>query len=305
MMAIDLSAVFGTADHDILLEVLQKQYGISGNALKWFNNYLQPRSFCVNIGDSYSYKTPLNFSVSQGSCTGPILYSNYASTMKYIVPAHMSLQEYADDHAIKLTFSANNISAEATALRSLENCAEDIKQWMDSNRFKMNSSKTEFILFGHPKQLRKCSSNYLKVCEDVSLSVDIRYLGVYLDSQLSFKQHITHKCKVAMLNIHKIRNIRSTLTTEATHTLVLGLVTSHLDFCNSVLFGLPKYSIKKLQRVQNIAAKLVLNRTKHESSTESRKQLHWLPIAARIEFKIIVLVYKCLHRNAPEYLQKS
>ena len=90
----------------------------------------------------------------------------------------------------------------------------------------MNNSKTEFILFGNPKQLRKCSSNYLNVCgEDVSLSVDIRYLGVYLDS-LSFKQHITHKCKVAMLNIHKIRNIRSTLTTEATHTLVLGYITS-------------------------------------------------------------------------------
>ena len=169
----------------------------------------------------------------------------------------------------------------------------------------MNISKTEFILFGHPKQLKKCSSNYLKVCgEDISLSIDIRYLGVYLDSQLSFKQHITHKCKVAMLNIHRIRNIRSTLTTEATYTLVLGFVASHLDFCNSVLFGLPKNSIKKLQRVQNIAAKLVLNRTKHESSTESRKQLHWLPNAARIEFKIIVLVYKCLHENAPEYLQK-
>ena len=169
----------------------------------------------------------------------------------------------------------------------------------------MNISKTELILFGHPKQLKKCSSNYLKVCgEDISLSIDIRYLGVYLDSQLSFKQHITHKCKVAMLNIHRIRNIRSTLTTEATYTLVLGFVASHLDFCNSVLFGLPKNSIKKLQRVQNIAAKLVLNRTKHESSTESRKQLHWLPNAARIEFKIIVLVYKCLHENAPEYLQK-
>ena len=96
----------------------------------------------MNIGDSYSDKTPLNFSVPQGNCAGPILYSNYACTTKYIVPAHMSLHGNADDHAIKLlTFSANNISAEATALRSLEKCAEDIKQWMDSNRLKMNSSK--------------------------------------------------------------------------------------------------------------------------------------------------------------------
>ena len=88
-----------------------------------------------------------------------------------------------------------------------------------------------------------------------------------------------------------------------THTLVLGSVMSHLDFCNSVLFGLPQKSIKKLQRLQNIAAKLVLNRTKYESSTESTKLLHWLPAATRIEFNIIVLVFKCLQENAPEYLQ--
>ena len=170
----------------------------------------------------------------------------------------------------------------------------------------MNSSKTEFILFGHPKQLKKCSSNYLKVCgDDVRLSVDVRYMGVYLDSQLIFKQHITHKWKVAMLNIHRIRNIRSTLTTEATHTLVLGLVTSHLDFCNSVLFGLPKSSIKKLQRVQNIVVKLVLNRTKHESSTESRKQLHWLPIAARIEFKLLWLSTNAYKEMLQNFCKKS
>ena len=139
----------------------------------------------------------------------------------------------------------------------------------------MNSSKTEFILFGHPKQLKKSFSNYLKVNgKDANSSVDIRYQGVHLDGQLNFKQHISHKCKLAMLNIHLTKNIRSTLTTEATHTLVLGLVMSHLDFCNSTLFGLPQKSIKKLQRVQNIAAKLVLNRTKYESSAESRRLLN-------------------------------
>ena len=146
----------------------------------------------------------------------------------------------------------------------------------------MNSSKTEFIIFGHPKQIKKCSSESLKVNgEDVPASVHIKYLGVHLDQQLSFKQHITQKCKVAMLNIHRIRNIRSTLTTEAAHTLVLGLVISHLDFCNSILFGLPKKSVNQLQRVQNIAAKLVLKRTKFDSSTE-------------LSSKLSPFVYECL-----------
>ena len=91
IIAIDLSAASDTADHEILLEVLNKQYGISGNALRWLNDYLQPRSFCVNIGKSYSDKTPLESPVPQGSCAGPVLNSRYASTMKYIVPPNMSL----------------------------------------------------------------------------------------------------------------------------------------------------------------------------------------------------------------------
>ena len=124
MMAIDLSAAFDTVDHEILLEVLTRQFGISDMALNWFSTYLRPRSFCVNIGSSYSSKTPLDFSVPQGSCAGPVLYSNYASTMRYIVPADMSLHGYADDHAIKSSFSAWNTLAEGIVIKSLENCAK-------------------------------------------------------------------------------------------------------------------------------------------------------------------------------------
>ena len=149
MMAINLSAAFDTVDHRILLHVLNNHFGISGSALEQFNSNIRPRSFCVNTGQSYSKNTPLDFSVPQGSCAGPILYSNYASTMRYIVPGEMSLHGYADDQAIKLSFSAYDISAETITMRALENCAGEIKLWMNSNRLTMNSSKTEFILFGH------------------------------------------------------------------------------------------------------------------------------------------------------------
>ena len=92
------------------------------------------------------------------------------------------------------------------------NCAKDIKLWKDSN----HSSS-----LGHLEQLEKCFSNNLVVNgEDVHLSVDIKYLGVYLDNHVNFKQHITHESKVAMLNICQIKNIKSTLATEATHTFL-------------------------------------------------------------------------------------
>ena len=93
------------------------------------------------------------------------------------------------------------------------------------------------------------------------------------------------------------------LTKDAHHTLVLGLVISHLDYSNGIMFGLPETSLRKLQVGQNIAAKLVLKMDKYSCATEARRLLHWLPIKARVEFKILSLGYKCLKGTAPEYLR--
>ena len=87
-----------------------------------------------------------------------------------------------------------------------------------------------------------------------------------------------------------------------THTLVRGLVTSHLDYCNVIFCGLSEYLLDLLQKVQNAAAKLVLGMKKYGSATVALTRLHWLPIRARIDFKILTLVHKCLSGNAPGYL---
>ena len=92
------------------------------------------------------------------------------------------------------------------------------------------------------------------------------------------------------------------LTINACKTLVQGLVLSHLDYANAIFVDILKRNIQRLQKVQNMTAKLVLNRDKWSSSKESLKQLYWLPIQAWIDFKILVLTYKNLHGKAPEYL---
>lgn len=104
------------------------------------------------------------------------------------------------------------------------------------------------------------------------------------------------------MNIQRVKQVRKLLTIDACKIIMCGLVLSHLDYSNAILAGLPKCSINKLQRVQNIAAKLVLNRHKFDSSTECLKELHWLPIRLRIEYKIVILVHKCLNGQAPNYL---
>ena len=130
----------------------------------------------------------------------------------------------------------------------------------------------------------------------------VKYLRAYLDEQLKLDKHVTEKCKKATYNLYNIRKIRISLTISACKTIVQGFVLSHLDYANAIYVGIPKRNIQRLQKVQNMAAKLVLNRDKWSSSKESLTQLHWLPIQAWIDFKILFLTHKSLYGKAPGYL---
>ena len=180
----------------------------------------------------------------------------------------------------------------------------DGKSWMDQVRLKMNPSKTEFIYFGRRTQLSKCVVTQVNVngelLERASL---IKYLGTWLDAQLSFREHKTKKCQTAIINYLCIRNINHLLTDSACETLLLSLCVSHLDCANTLSYGLTATTIDKFQRIQNMCAHLILGRSKRSSITQCFKDLHWLPICQTIEFKILALTCKCLNKQAPEYLQ--
>ena len=169
----------------------------------------------------------------------------------------------------------------------------------------MNDSKTEFIYFGWPSQLGKCCIDKIDVNGiEVERSYSTRYLGAYLDSELDFKEHIKIKCKVAMLNLHRIKAARKNLTRTACNKLVVTLVLLHLDYANSLLGGLPKSSINIMQMVQNMATKITLGKCKYDSASRCLVQLQWLPIKYRMDYKIISIVHKCLNDDALPYLTR-
>lgn len=175
---------------------------------------------------------------------------------------------------------------------------------MNSNRLKMNSEKTEFIMFGNKPQVEKCAAKSIQVVDsEVRRNDVIKYLGVYLDRGLSFQKQVAEKCRIAAMNIHYIRQIRQYLSKEATQQLMCSLVVSHLDYANSLLVGLPAKTVQRLQRIQNMAAKLTLKLKKYDSATEALYSLHWLPIAYRCEFKVACLVHKTLSGNGPAYFE--
>ena len=329
VVAIDLSAAFDTVDHDVLLDVLNNRFGLEGNTQNWIDSYLRPRKFKVNIGQSYSEEIDVKFSVPQGSIFGPVLYSTYASTLEEVInnvnrssnisdqlgisgerlynkkETIINLHGFADDHIMKKSFSiTENNSNELSTVSDLEECTSKVKEWMNHNRLKMNGEKMEFILYGSRQQLKKSITNNINVTgEVVDRTNCIKYLGAWLDDTLSLKHHITQKCKTAMWNLQRLKAIFPFLTTEACHTVVRGIVCAHVDYANAVFAGLPDCEISKLQRVQNIVAKPVLNRTWYDSPEQARHELHWLPIKARIQHKDLSLTYKSLNAMAPQYLQ--
>ena len=167
----------------------------------------------------------------------------------------------------------------------------------------MRNIHQEFIMFGSRKMLTKCTTDINISGTSSKRENIIRYLGAWLDSVWSFKYNVKIKCKSAMFNLVCIKRLRSSLTVEAANILVVELVISHLDYANSILFGVPDIMMKQLQHVQNIAAKVSLQADKYASPSECMKNLHWLPISKRIEHKILTVVYKCTRGLAPKYLQ--
>ena len=105
--------------------------------------------------------------------------------------------------------------------------------------------------------------------------------------------------------IRKLASIRKFLSQKDCETLVHSFISSRLDSCNALLFGISRANIMKLQKIQNAAARLILRKKKRESVKEALKDLHWLNIDQRLSYKILLLVFKCLHNLAPSSLIKT
>ena len=139
--------------------------------------------------------------------------------------------------------------------------------------------------------------------ENISPSKCVRNLGAFLDSNVTMEKHITAVCKAGYGQLRQIGHIRKYLNTDATKTLVNSLVTSRLDYCNSLLYGVPKTFLQRLQTLQNTAARIITRTSRYEHMTPVLKELHWLPVSQRVEFKILLYTYKALNDQAPSYIR--
>ena len=303
LVMLDLSAAFDTVDHSVLLEVLANRFSVGSVALEWFTSYLSDRSQTFCFADSQSDSFSLECSVPQGSVLGPVEYVAYTEDIVDIPRQHgLNNHMYADNIQLYVEVAVAEVSSALTRLR---NCISDIKVWCSSRRLQLNDVKTDMAWFGSHANLIKlanvdCSLSIGEVA--VKPSIVVRDLGVLLDSELTLKQHISKVASCCYYHIRRLRQVSRFVSRDVMMQLTSAFILSRLDYCNSILAGLPKSTIDTLQRVQNAAARLVLGLGPRDHISDGLRQLHWLPVEARIRYKLCLLMHMVHTGRCPPYL---
>ena len=174
---------------------------------------------------------------------------------------------------------------------------------MSNNKLKLNDEKTEVMYIS--------SRYYQKLLHLPHFSIDnvniesasaVRNIGVIFNNTMSMENQVTAICQATHYHLRNIGRIRKCITYEACEKLVHALVTSRLDCGNGNLYGLPTIQNHRLQRILNIAARILTLSRPSCNITPVLIELHWLPIEKRIEYKLLLITFKATHNLAPQYI---
>jgi hypothetical protein len=186
LVLLDLSAAFDTVDHEILLRRFNTSYGINGTSIQWLRSNLTGRSQYVRRCSVKSFIVRLVCDVPQGSMLGPVLFVLYTADLIHLIERHsLHPHLYADDTQVYGSCSR----ADVRQLQS--SCVDDIVSWMQSNRLKLNTDKTEMLRCATSRRQHQLPTTPTRIGNDlITSSTSVRDLGVYLDADLSMRSHV-------------------------------------------------------------------------------------------------------------------
>jgi len=194
------------------------------------------------------------------------------------------------------------VSDITSAVHRLAACIADVNNWMSASRLRFNPFKTEIMWLGAGHLLHQVDISDIPVLSStIRVMQSARDLGVILNSQLSLSAHIAALCRAGFYQLRQIRPAIRSLTPDAARTILQAFIACRLDWCNSLLYGVLENLPRKVQSVENAAARLLASASRCDHITPLLRQLHWLPVQRRVEFKIACLVHQSLASLAPTY----
>ena len=243
----------------------------------------------------------LHTGVPQGSVIGPLLFNLYSSDLETIAQRHnLSYHQYADDTQLY----SSCVPGETEQLQNrLSDCVDEMAAWMESNSLQLNRSKTEAIWFSSLRKVNKLPTKQIRILDTfISPSESVKSLGVFMDRDLSINSHISKMLQAGFSAFRQIRSIKKCLSYESFRTLAVALILSRIDYCNTLLAGLPEKQLRRVQSLINTTARLITGTRKFDHITPVLKKLHCVKVRDRVVYKILLLIFKCRLGYGPKYI---
>ena len=171
---------------------------------------------------------------------------------------------------------------DATVNARVSACIDEVSSWMRSNRLQVNPSKTEVLWCSSSRRQHHIPTSPVRIGSIYVLPVtSVRDLGLYIDCDVSLQTHVTATVRSCFAALRQIRSVRRCLPQHSLLSLIRALVVSKVDYCGSVLAGVPRQLLYRLQPIVNAAARLVFSVRRSERITPLLRELHWLRVAER------------------------
>ena len=295
---IDLRKAFDTVNHNILLQKLE-HYGIRDTSLNWFRSYLTERKQYVFFNGYSSALQNITCGVPQGSVFGPLLFLIYINDLPNISKI-LKFYLFADD---------TNIYYESTNSKELEKVLnrelKKLYQWLCVNRLSLNIKKTNFVIF-HPFNKKVGVPITLLINKKaISEQKYVKYLGVLIDSSLTWKYHIANIAKKVSRSIGVMYKIRPFVKTNILKNIYYSLIYSHLVYAIQVWGSAFETHKIKLMVLQKKAVRMItfnderLQTWSLVHSSPLFKELEMLKINEIFELQLLCFIFDCLHHLSP------
>ena len=299
IVTLDLLKAFDMVPFDILIKKL-KLFGFSENVIQWFVNYFTQRKQSTVVNGNKSEESEVNCGVPQGSILGPLLFIMYMNDLPQVI-RNCKVSLYADDTCI---YFASNDPGELE--KAINDDLSAISDWLLHNKLMLNVKKCQYMIISSKRNCKKFANLNIKI-ENTSLEKvnKCKYLGVVIDSDLSWKPQVENVKSKVLRNFHVLRRARQFIDQSTALTLYNTMVQPHFEYCSTIWMKPNSSQIKRLQILQNRALRIVLKVDYHHNRKDLYQRLEVDCLNAKLKKDLVIIIYKILNDLFPEFLSSQ